>query len=324
MCAQNEEVFFLKRRVAGDLIVPGSRAGCWDHRFSYERCCLKDDLPNCFDEDASLTKERKTNNACARAADEFESPECLFVDLASPNTPELAGDHVGSLLAGWRRLAASLRDAAPAELELVVPTALRPEPAQIEEISCAERAEIGGDRRGIDAFARLIFGADDAAASEYLKDLISSAGLKDAWAEMAKKFKSVQTQHAHLMSLASREGLDRDYVTRPEFRAIVQEEYKRVLQDHSKRLTDVEAQVQEEKQARLKLQQVVVKLAGHVEEELNELKPQVTDAHEWLKSLDERCEEEHEEVLKALKNQEEQLDQREETLRQEPTSTDLE
>ena len=31
----------------------------------------------------------------------------------------------------------------------VVPTALRPEPAQIEEISCAERAEIGGDRRGV-------------------------------------------------------------------------------------------------------------------------------------------------------------------------------
>lgn len=187
-------------------------------------------------------------------------------------------------------------------------------PSQESPRKVAARKQLDGTSAQME---KLIFGADDAAASEYLKDLISSAGLKDAWAEMAKKFKSVQTQHAHLMSLASREGLDRDYVTRPEFRAIVQEEYKRVLQDHSKRLTDVEAQVQEEKQARLKLQQVVVELAGHVEEELNELKPQVTDAHEWLKSLDERCEEEHEEVLKALKNQEEQLDQREETLRQE-------
>ena len=35
------------------------------------------------------------------------------------------------------------------------------------------------------------FRADEDTASEYLKDLISSAGLKDAWGEMAKKFRSV-------------------------------------------------------------------------------------------------------------------------------------
>ena len=38
--------------------------------------------------------------------------------------------------------------------------------------------------------ARLIFGADDDAASEYLKDLISSAGLKDAWGESGAQSKA--------------------------------------------------------------------------------------------------------------------------------------
>lgn len=164
---------------------------------------------------------------------------------------------------------------------------------------------------------KLIFGADDAAASEYLKDLISSAGLKDAWAEMSKKFRSVQTQHAHLMSLASREALNRDYVTRPEFRAIVQEEYKQVLQDHAKRLAVVEAQVHEEKQARVKLHKDVIELAAHIEEELNLTQPQVAAAHKWLQSLDARCQGQHDEVLKALKTQEEELQQAEDKLRQE-------
>lgn len=164
---------------------------------------------------------------------------------------------------------------------------------------------------------KLIFGADDAAASEYLKDLISSAGLKDAWAEMSKKFRSVQTQHAHLMSLASREALNRDYVTRPEFRAIVQEEYKEVLQDHAKRLAVVEAQVHEEKQARVKLHKDVIELAAHIEEELNLTQPQVAAAHQWLQSLDARCQGQHDEVLKALKTQEEELQQAADKLRQE-------
>ena len=62
--------------------------------------------------------------------------------------------------------------------------------------------------------ARLIFAADDAAASEYLKDdymvcvrnsasfdvarwedLISSAGLKDAWAECLPHFNSMTCSH---------------------------------------------------------------------------------------------------------------------------------
>lgn len=164
---------------------------------------------------------------------------------------------------------------------------------------------------------KLIFGADDASASDFLKDLISSAGLRDAWSEMSKKFRSVQTQHAHLMSLASREALNRDYVTRPEFRGIVQEEYKQVLQDHAKRLAMVETQVQEEKQARVKLHKDVIELAAHIEEELNITQPQVAAAHKWLQSLDERCQGQHDKVLQALKAQEEDLNLREDKLHQE-------
>eukprot|EP00434_Breviolum_minutum_P015692 symbB.v1.2.013825.t1/scaffold990.1/size146246/7 len=148
---------------------------------------------------------------------------------------------------------------------------------------------------------------------------------------MSKKFRSVQTQHASaletenngkksgktpLLKKASK-ALNRDYVTRPEFRGIVQEEYKQVLQDHAKRLAMVETQVQEEKQARVKLHKDVIELAAHIEEELNITQPQVAAAHKWLQSLDERCQGQHDKVLQALKAQEEDLNLREDKLHQE-------
>jgi len=164
---------------------------------------------------------------------------------------------------------------------------------------------------------KLIFGADDTTASEYLKDLISSAGLKEAWVEMGKKFRSVQLQHAQLMSLASREALNRDFVTRVEYKAAVQEEHKDLLKDHSERLKLLEVQVQEEQQARVKLHRDVIELAAHIEQELNLMKPELNSAHSWLKRLDDRCQSQHQLVLKAQKVQEEQLNLKEEKLRQE-------
>ena len=53
------------------------------------------------------------------------------------------------------------------------------------------------------------------------------------------------------------EALNRDFVTRPEFRAIVQEEFYQVLEEHSKRLEVVEAQAQEEKQAGDRLERAI-------------------------------------------------------------------
>ena len=58
----------------------------------------------------------------------------------------------------------------------------------------------------------------------------------------------MQAQHAQLMSLASRDALNRDFVTRPEFRLTVQEEHYRKLQDHTKRLADLEQKVQDQEE----------------------------------------------------------------------------
>ena len=166
---------------------------------------------------------------------------------------------------------------------------------------------------------KVLFKADEDTASEYLKDLISSSGLKGAWGEMAKKFRSVQAQHAQLMSLASRDALNRDFVTRPEFRLTVQEEHYRLLQDHTKRLAALERLVAEEQAARLELSETLGAYAEHTEKELNTLKPEVTKAHEWLKTLDARCQDQNAASQKAQKDLQEQLNSREKKLRDEAT-----
>ena len=166
---------------------------------------------------------------------------------------------------------------------------------------------------------KVLFKADEDTASEYLKDLISSVGLKDAWGEMAKRFRSVQAQHAQLMSLASRDALNRDFVTRPEFRLTVQEEHYRKLQDHTKRLADLEQKVQEEQAKRLELTEALQEYAERTDQELKTLKPEVTKAHAWLKTLDQRCQEQNAANLKAFEDLQEQLNGREKKLREEAT-----
>ena len=164
---------------------------------------------------------------------------------------------------------------------------------------------------------KVLFKADEDTASEYLKELISSSGLKDAWGEMAKKFRSVQAQHAQLMSLASRDALNRDFVTRPEFRLTVQEEHYRQLQDHTKRLATLERLVSEEQTARFQLTETVGALAEHTEQELQALKPEVKKAHAWLQALDTRCQQQNVAVLQAQQDLQEQLNSREKKLREE-------
>ncbi|CAE7805808.1 unnamed protein product [Symbiodinium sp. KB8] len=166
---------------------------------------------------------------------------------------------------------------------------------------------------------KVLFKADEDTASEYLKDLISSVGLKDAWGEMAKRFRSVQAQHAQLMSLASRDALNRDFVTRPEFRLTVQEEHYRKLQDHTKRLSALEQQVQEEQTKRLELTEALQEYAERTDRELKTLKPEVTKAHAWLQTLDQRCQEQNTANLKAFEDLQEQLNSREKKLREEAT-----
>mmetsp|Transcript_28509 Transcript_28509/g.51564 ORF Transcript_28509/g.51564 Transcript_28509/m.51564 type:complete len:954 (-) Transcript_28509:97-2958(-) len=157
---------------------------------------------------------------------------------------------------------------------------------------------------------RLLFDADDAAASEYLKDLVSAAGLRGAWSQMAKRMRHVQSEHAKLMAFASREALNKDYVTRPEYEAKVEEEHFYLFEDHRTRLETLEDEVRENVQATEILSNKVNVLDVKLEDELNRIKPELAAAHGWLKRLDQQCKVRHQEVVDAIKKVEEEAKQR--------------
>ncbi|CAE8603062.1 unnamed protein product, partial [Polarella glacialis] len=83
---------------------------------------------------------------------------------------------------------------------------------------------------------------DEHKASAYLKDLISSAGLKGAWSEMASRVRHVQSMHGKLMALSSREALDRHYVKRAEYKATVEDKLATLLAHQVLRAETLEKQ----------------------------------------------------------------------------------
>jgi len=150
------------------------------------------------------------------------------------------------------------------------------------------------------ALERILFDADDHRTAEYLKDLVSAAGLRDAWGGMAKRMRHVQNEHTKLMAFASREALDKDYVTRPEYKAKVEGEYFYLFEAYRRRIETLENEVAGGVQERKALADKFTFLAAKLDKELKVIKPELAAAHSWLERLDHESKTQHQEVVDAI------------------------
>lgn len=153
-----------------------------------------------------------------------------------------------------------------------------------------------------DNIGKLIFQSDDNSLGAYLKDLVSAAGLKDAWAIMARKMHHVEIEHAHLMAFASREALNKDYVTRPEYTAKVELEYSAIFEDHTHRIIHLEKQAGEATKERDRLEQKIDTVADKLDDEISFLRPELQAAQDHVKRVEEVSDARHAETLQALQS----------------------
>jgi len=168
-----------------------------------------------------------------------------------------------------------------------------------------------------DNIGKLIFQSDDNSLGVYLKDLVSAAGLKDAWAIMAKKMHHVEIEHAHLMAFASREALNKDYVTRPEYTAKVELEYSAIFEDHTHRIIHLEKQAGEATKERDRLEQKIVTVADKLDAEISFLRPELQAAQDHVKRVEEVSDARHAETLQALQSLQTDITDRDTALRNE-------
>lgn len=177
-----------------------------------------------------------------------------------------------------------------------------------------------GDRRmsaaaRADKIGELIFSSDDQSLGSYLKDLVSAGGLKDAWSLMAKKMRHVEFEHGNLMAFASREALNKDYVTRPEYDAKVELEYSAMFEDHTHRIIGLEKQAVEAANERARLEQKIDTLGELLENEITFLRPELQAAQDDVKRVEEVSDARHAETLQLIQSVETDIADRETTLR---------
>eukprot|EP00930_Biecheleria_cincta_P032571 TRINITY_DN22598_c0_g1_i1.p1 TRINITY_DN22598_c0_g1~~TRINITY_DN22598_c0_g1_i1.p1 ORF type:complete len:900 (+),score=188.39 TRINITY_DN22598_c0_g1_i1:94-2793(+) len=168
-----------------------------------------------------------------------------------------------------------------------------------------------------DNIGKLIFQSDDNSLGVYLKDLVSAAGLKDAWAIMTKKMRHVEVEHAHLIAFASREALNKDYVTRPEYTAKVELEYSAIFEDHTHRIIQVEKQASEATKERERLEQKIDSVADKLDDEIKFLRPELKAAQDHVKRVEEVSDARHAVTLQAIQNLQTDITDRETALRKE-------
>eukprot|EP00931_Biecheleriopsis_adriatica_P035705 TRINITY_DN20574_c0_g1_i1.p1 TRINITY_DN20574_c0_g1~~TRINITY_DN20574_c0_g1_i1.p1 ORF type:complete len:889 (-),score=177.54 TRINITY_DN20574_c0_g1_i1:128-2794(-) len=168
-----------------------------------------------------------------------------------------------------------------------------------------------------ESMEKLLFEVDETTASEFLQDLISAAGLRSAWGQIAKKIRNISKAHAELMAFASREALNRDYVTRPEYQDMVETKHDIKILENTEFLNSLAQKVELEIEARRKLGQHHKDLSDLFDAEMRVLKPELKSVQDWLTNLDAQCAARHSQTLKGMKKLEEDSRQRDDALHKE-------
>lgn len=89
-------------------------------------------------------------------------------------------------------------------------------------------------------FDRVLFD-DDGRASDFLKDLISADGLRNAWLGLLQRMRILERQQSQLWNIASRSALERDFVSRSQYGETVEGSHQDCLMEHAGRLGQLEA-----------------------------------------------------------------------------------
>lgn len=80
---------------------------------------------------------------------------------------------------------------------------------------------------------------DDSKSADFLKGLISAAGLQGSWGDLLRRMRGLEMRTAEILAAARREVLERDFVTRPEYNKKVLGTHHESLQSHQEKLANM-------------------------------------------------------------------------------------
>jgi uncharacterized small protein (DUF1192 family) len=173
-----------------------------------------------------------------------------------------------------------------------------------------------GRMENTEAFLDKVLFEDESKASVFLKDLISASGLKGAWSEISSRIRQIQASHEKLMSLASREALYRDFVSRPEYKTSTNE-HESLLSKHSNSIGTLEEKVQDNTTSLKSVTDFLNETSALLKSEIAFVKPRLEDTREWLERVEERESANSTSVTKAHADLVEDVSERDKALRKE-------